>query len=91
MLPGPGVDTLATFEFELRGRKGTYAPVMKGSPAIVCGTFGKGRVVLCSPHCEDGMAPVLRQIFRFASSAISLLSPAQISSAEQLGLEPIKR
>ncbi len=42
------VESLVDFESQLCGKDGTYPQVMRGSPAIVAGPFGKGRVVLLS-------------------------------------------
>ena len=71
MRPGKGVDVLANFgDIELRGSRGKYTPVMRNCPCIVSGKFGDGRVVLVSPHPEDGMAPVLRQLIRLASGLL---------------------
>ncbi|MCQ2393129.1 MAG: BPL-N domain-containing protein [Kiritimatiellae bacterium] len=54
MIPGADIKEIATYACE-----GVYAfntnsaPTMLGHPAIVAGTFGKGRVVACSPHPES--------------------------------------
>ncbi len=54
MLPEADVKEIATFACE-----GVYdsfpnsQPTMLGHPALVAGTFGKGRVVGCSPHPES--------------------------------------
>ena len=42
------VESLVDFESQLCGKDGTYPQVMRGSPAILAGPFGKGRVVLLS-------------------------------------------
>eukprot|EP01062_Namystynia_karyoxenos_P052879 TRINITY_DN4257_c1_g1_i1.p1 TRINITY_DN4257_c1_g1~~TRINITY_DN4257_c1_g1_i1.p1 ORF type:complete len:805 (+),score=172.24 TRINITY_DN4257_c1_g1_i1:130-2415(+) len=60
---GPGVESFATYHCEFRGPKGDYPCLQFGSPAIVAGHCGKGRVVLISPHFEDG-EPVSRSHFR---------------------------
>ena len=70
MRPGKGVDVLASFQIELRGRHNDMTPCMKGSPAIVSGKHGSGRVVLVSPHMEDGQPAVLRQLFRLAAGVL---------------------
>jgi len=47
----PDYTVLATFESEIR-KNGAPEGVMRGTPAIVSGSFGKGRVVCFSPHPE---------------------------------------
>lgn len=42
---------LATFETEI-AKNGAPAGIMKGTTAIACGTFGKGKVFCFSPHPE---------------------------------------
>ena len=56
--------SLLTFESEFRGRKGTYPPIMKGSPAVVVGKCGRGVVALVSPHIEDAETAAGRAVFR---------------------------
>jgi glutamine amidotransferase-like uncharacterized protein len=50
-------ETLAKFQTET-AKNGTPEGIMVGSPAIVAGTCGKGRVICFSPHPEqtDGLA-----------------------------------
>lgn len=66
--------TLATFVTELRGPKNDYPPAMAGSSAIVAGMYGKGRVVIVSPHLEAGEttrhAHKFRQMYRWASGLV---------------------
>ncbi|CAE7706757.1 unnamed protein product, partial [Symbiodinium necroappetens] len=46
------VESFVDFQSQLRGKRGTYPPLMKGSPALLGGPLGKGRVLLVSPHIE---------------------------------------
>ena len=56
------VESFVDFQSQLRGKRGTYPPLMKGSPALLGGPFGKGRVLLVSPHIEG--TPALGNCFR---------------------------
>jgi glutamine amidotransferase-like uncharacterized protein len=63
-----GFQTLARFTTEIAegsARKG----VMIDSPAIICGNFGKGRVVLFSPHPDQtpGLETFVSQAARWAA------------------------
>ena len=54
MIPGADIKEIATYACEgVYAYNTNSAPVMLGHPAIVAGTFGKGRVVACSPHPES--------------------------------------
>ena len=48
----PDYETLAVYRTEL-ARNGTPRGIMVGSPAIVRGEFGKGRVICFGPHPEQ--------------------------------------
>ncbi|WP_193213755.1 BPL-N domain-containing protein [Luteolibacter marinus] len=53
------VQVWATFtRDEKHPKKGTYP--LKETPAVIAGTFGKGRVVLTSTHCERPPSPSTR-------------------------------
>lgn len=56
------VEPLLLFESDLRGQRGTYPALMRGSPACVAGPLGRGRVVLLSPHMEG--SPAVADAFR---------------------------
>jgi glutamine amidotransferase-like uncharacterized protein len=51
----PDFEVLATYETEI-AKKGAPRGVMIGTPAIVRGRFGKGRVLASSPHPEKTRA-----------------------------------
>lgn len=55
----PDFETLATYETEI-AKNGAPTGVMKGTPALVRGRFGKGRVVAASPHAESSADESLR-------------------------------
>ena len=62
---------VASFMSDFARRKSQPVGVMCGSPAIVAGWCGRGRVVLVSPHPEDGepaTRPHFRNLFRWAAS-----------------------
>jgi len=81
-----GTRSLATFVTELRGAKNTYPPAMAGSSAIAAGAYGRGRVVIISPHVEDGELPhaprkhahKFRCMYRWASGLVK--DPAAVAS-----------
>ena len=61
----PQLETLAYFRSELV-KNGTPEGIMINSPAIAQSTFGKGRVLFCSPHPEqtDGMEKFIESAVR---------------------------
>ena len=64
MVCGAGVQPLATFMSDLRGRKNKYPPSeMRESAAIVMGKCGKGTVVLQSPHLESSRDVYVQSLF----------------------------
>jgi len=67
MEPGEGVETLATYA--------------DGSAAVVCSTYGKGRVILFSPHPEGslkaGVDPIQIGTLRVLGNAIAWVSAGQ--------------
>jgi glutamine amidotransferase-like uncharacterized protein len=66
----PDYQPLAFFKTEL-AKNGTPPGVMTGSPAMVAGQCGKGRVLCSSPHPEQtpGMDAWLEKAVRWAGSA----------------------
>lgn len=53
-IPGSDVRTIATYNCDgVYSYNTNAAPTMAGTPALVAGTFGKGRIVGCSPHPES--------------------------------------
>lgn len=54
--------SLADFETQLLGKDGSYPAIMRGSPALVAGSLGRGRVLLISPHMEG--SPEFADAFR---------------------------
>ena len=64
----PDYEVLAYFRTELASN-GSPAGVMVNSPAIVRGTFGKGRVISSSPHPEqtDGMEHFAERAVRWVA------------------------
>ncbi len=64
----PEFETLAFFRSEL-AEHGTPPGVMVGSPAIVCGKCGKGRVICFSPHPEQ-----TKGLEQFISHAVEWLA-----------------
>lgn len=75
------VEPLLEFDSELRGKKGSYPALMRGSPAAVGGPCGRGRVVLLSPHMEG--SPEVADAFRSI-----LLWTTEGSAAAQAALVP---
>ena len=78
------VRSFADFMTEFQGNLGKYPAGMKGSPAVVYGHFGKGLVILVSPHIEDGhdesaWAP-FRNMFRLCHC---VYQGAQLSSSAE--------
>lgn len=67
----PGIadfQPLAHFRTEI-AKNGAPTGVMKDTPAIIVGRFGKGRVFCSSPHPEstDGLEPFVRGAIRWAA------------------------
>mmetsp|Transcript_9159 Transcript_9159/g.18338 ORF Transcript_9159/g.18338 Transcript_9159/m.18338 type:complete len:590 (-) Transcript_9159:29-1798(-) len=60
---GTGVQPLATFMSELRGKKNKYPSEMSGTAAIAMGKCGKGTVVLQSPHLESSSDVYVQSLF----------------------------
>jgi glutamine amidotransferase-like uncharacterized protein len=56
----PDFETLATYETEI-AKYGAPTGVMTGSPALVRGRFGKGRVVAAGVHAEGSADETLRR------------------------------
>ncbi|MDE0818895.1 MAG: BPL-N domain-containing protein [Pirellulaceae bacterium] len=52
---GSSVDVWATYETDLADDEKTNR--LKGTPAVIAATYGKGRVVAFSPHCERPPGP----------------------------------
>jgi glutamine amidotransferase-like uncharacterized protein len=63
----PDFKALALFRTEL-AENGTPKNVMVNSPAIAAGDFGKGRVIISSPHPEqtDGLEPLVIRAVEWA-------------------------
>ncbi len=61
----PDFEVLARYETEI-AKNGVPKGVMVGTPAIVRGLFGKGRVVVASPHPESSKDAGLRDYVRRA-------------------------
>ena len=63
----PDFEVLAHYRGEVH-KDGVPGGVMPGTPAIVVGSFGDGRVVCSSAHPEqtDGLGPLVRQLIRAA-------------------------
>jgi putative intracellular protease/amidase len=62
----------ATFSTEFTNN-GAPKGVMKGTPAVVGGTYGKGRALACSPHPEKSAlkyAVQLKNMFKWASQKL---------------------
>ena len=68
----PDYQALALFRTEVADN-GTPAGVMTGSPAILAGRFGRGRVICISPHPEQtpGLEPLVRRAVDWASGRLS--------------------
>ena len=64
----PAFTPLAAFETEMRQNNAPEG-VMKGTPAIVAGRYGRGRVLCFSPHPEltPGLETVARNAVRWAA------------------------
>ena len=77
------VESLVDFQSQLCGKKGTYPKLMQGSPAIVAGPCGKGRVLLMSPHME-GTAAVGDAFRSFVAWTAQGLSEASTRVPEPL-------
>ncbi len=71
----PDYETIAWFRTEL-AQNGTPPGVMVNSPAMVRGAYGKGRVLVSSPHPEqtDGMERFIEHAVRWVSGSDSLSS-----------------
>ena len=77
---GPGdkdtaaCEVLATFRTEVTSTNSTPRVKMEGTPAILCGRYGKGRVICSSPHPEatDGMEESFRRMVRWAAGRQNL-------------------
>jgi hypothetical protein len=84
----PGFVTLATFEEEIHlEREGTHAGEMRGMPAMIASTFGRGRIVLFSPN--PTLDPARPELFvgalRFAARGGAL--PERVGWRDVLGAE----
>jgi len=64
----PDFAALARFRSEMNKNKAPKG-VMLDTPAIACGEYGRGRVLVSSPHPEstDGLAPILHGAVRWAA------------------------
>jgi len=64
----PDFKALAHFRTEIN-KNNAPEGVMKDTPAIISGRFGKGRVFCSSPHPEstEGLEPLVRQAIRWAA------------------------
>ncbi len=65
----PDFRTLARFRSEMN-KVGAPKGVMVDTPAIACGRYGRGRVLVSSPHPERStdLAPILHNAVRWAAS-----------------------
>ena len=63
----PDFTTLGIFRTEV-AENGAPTGVMEDTPAIICGEFGKGRVLLTGPHPEyvEGLEPMVVRAARWA-------------------------
>ncbi|CAK9004677.1 Uncharacterized protein CT_035 [Durusdinium trenchii] len=74
------VDSLVDFQSQLCGKKGTYPKLMQGSPAVVAGPHGKGRVLLISPHIEGNPAlgDAFRSFVKWTAGGLSAMCEAPV-------------
>jgi gamma-glutamylcyclotransferase (GGCT)/AIG2-like uncharacterized protein YtfP len=72
---------VAVFESDFRGLKGNMKQGTRNFSAIVSGYHGRGRVVLISPHPEDG-EPIARRLLRSCVLWVGNASAAEVSESD---------
>lgn len=67
----PDFAALARFRSEMN-KNDAPKGIMLDTPAIACGEYGRGRVLVSSPHPEstDGLAPLLHNAVRWAAKSV---------------------